>query len=142
EDAIDDVPAEEWRDRNGKDWSLADHVAHLAGWFVEGARALETHAAIGRWPEMPPEGIDAFNERQVLEARDASPDVLRERFTAGRDRLRAAVRAMSDEEWLDPEGFSWAYEDLHGHVRAHHAMIGPWIAQRSWPQPRAEPGQP
>ena len=37
---------------------------------------------------------------------------------------------MRDDEWLDPEGFSWAYEDLHGHVRAHHAMIGPWAGPR------------
>jgi hypothetical protein len=46
---------------------------------------------------------------------------------------------MTDEEWLDPEGFSWAYEDFHGHVRAHSAMIGPWVARRSWPSPAARP---
>jgi hypothetical protein len=54
------------------------------------------------------------------------------------DRLWAAIRAMRDDEWLDPEGFSWAYEDLHGHVRAHHAMIGPWAARLGWP-PAANP---
>jgi hypothetical protein len=42
---------------------------------------------------------------------------------------------MTDDEWLDPEGFSWAYEDLHGHIRAHHAMIGPWAARLGWPAP-------
>jgi hypothetical protein len=40
---------------------------------------------------------------------------------------------MTDDEWLDPEGFSWAYEDLHGHVRIHLAMIGPWAARARWP---------
>jgi hypothetical protein len=45
---------------------------------------------------------------------------------------------MRDDEWLDPEGFSWAYEDLHGHVRAHNAMIGPWAARLGWP-PAANP---
>jgi hypothetical protein len=46
---------------------------------------------------------------------------------------------MTDDEWLDPEGFSWAYEDLHGHVRAHHAMIGPWAARIAWPSSATNP---
>jgi hypothetical protein len=40
---------------------------------------------------------------------------------------------MPDDAWLDPEGFGWAYEDLHGHVRAHLAMIGPYAARARWP---------
>ena len=32
---------------------------------------------------------------------------------------------MTDDGLARPEGFSWAYEDLHGHVRAHLAMIAP-----------------
>jgi hypothetical protein len=54
--------------------------------------------------------------------------------------VRAASRDdWADEEWLDPEGFSWACEDFHGHVRAHSAMIGPWVARRSWPSRAAGP---
>jgi hypothetical protein len=60
---------------------------------------------------------------------------LRARYATALARLRAAIEAMTDDEWLDPEGFSWAYEDLHGHVRAHHAMIGPWAARLDWPSP-------
>src|SRR5262245_14651844 len=127
------VPDDEWSLPVGPAWSFADHVAHLAGWFDEGAIALETHSQGGPWREMPPEGVDAFNDRQVRAARGADPGELRDRFDAGRARLRAAVAAMTEEEWLDPEGFSWAYEDLHGHVRAHHAMVGPWVARRHWP---------
>jgi hypothetical protein len=132
------VPDEAWALPTGQPWSFGDHVAHLAGWFVEGARALETHRSVGRWREMPPEGVDAFNDRQVRGARGTSPAELRERYAAGRDRLLAAVEGMTDEEWLDPQGFSWAYEDLHGHVRAHHAMIGPWAARIGWPPARPE----
>ena len=82
---------------------------------------------------MPPEGVDAFNDRQVRSARGTRPKELRAQYVAGRDRLRRAVDGMTDAEWLDAEGFSWAYEDLHGHVRTHLAMIGPWIARRDWP---------
>ena len=74
-------------------------------------------------------------EMPALEARSTLNFPVRERFSSGRDRLRAAVGRMSDDEWLDPQGFSWAYEDLHGHVRAHHAMIGPWAARIDWPEP-------
>ena len=135
---------ESWARPSGGDWTFADHVAHLAGWFEEGAEALEGHRAGRGWRELPPEGIDAFNDREVRAARGASPGELRRRFAAGRERLETAIAAMTDDEWLDPEGFSWAYEDLHGHVRAHHAIIGPWLARVGWPPapgsaPRPEP---
>jgi hypothetical protein len=116
-------------------WSLADHVAHLGGWFEEGAAALEAHRSGGGWVDLPAEGLDAFNARQIRAARGTPPAELRQRYAAGAARLRAAIEAMTDDEWLDPEGFSWAYEDLHGHVRAHHAMIGPWAARLGWPSP-------
>jgi hypothetical protein len=133
------VPDTAWTVPTGEPWTFADHVAHLAGWFEEGAQALEAHRPGKPWADLPPEGVDAYNERQVRAARGTSPDDLRRAYATGADRLRAAIRAMRDDEWLDPEGFSWAYEDLHGHVRAHHAMIGPWAARLGWPPAAARP---
>lgn len=132
------LPAVAWQ-RPGATpgWSVADHVGHLARWFEEGAAALEEHGRTGRWAETPAEGLDAWNERQAAILRGTPADALLARFDAGRLRLRAAVAAMSDAEWRDPEGFSWAYEDLHGHVRAHLAMIGPWAVRSGWPAARA-----
>jgi hypothetical protein len=127
------VPDDAWAAPTGEPWTFADHVAHLAGWFEEGARALEAHRSGKPWADLPPEGVDAYNDRQVRVARGTPPGDLRRLYGAGADRLRAAIRAMRDDEWLDPEGFSWAYEDLHGHVRAHYAMIGPWAARLGWP---------
>jgi hypothetical protein len=135
------TPDAAWSEPSDAAWTLADHVAHLAGWFDEGARALAEHrVAPGPWMDLPAEGLDAFNDRQVRAARGTTPEELRGRYAAGQARLRAAIRAMTDAEWLDPEGFSWAYEDLHGHVRAHSAMIGPWAARSGWPPPAARPG--
>lgn len=134
------VPDEAWTAPTDGAWTLSDHVAHLAGWFDAGAGALEAHHRDGgAWTDLPPEGLDAWNERQVRAARGSSPAVLREQYAAGLARLEGAIAALTDEEWLDPEGFSWAYEDLHGHVRAHHAMIGPWAARRAWPAPPSAP---
>jgi hypothetical protein len=127
------IPDERWSEPTDGDWTIADHVAHLTSWFVEGTRALEGHRPGATWADLPPEGIDAFNDRQVRAARGTPPEELRARFDAGLERMRAATTALSDDDWLDPEGFSWAYEDLHGHVRAHLAMIGPWVARMDWP---------
>ena len=136
------TPDDAWTDPTDGDWTIADHVAHLAGWFDEGRRALAGHRPGGPWADLPPEGLDAFNDRQVRAARGSLPHELRRRYGAGEARLREAIVAMADEEWLDPEGFSWAYEDLHGHVRAHWAMIGPWAARRSWPAPAVAAAPP
>jgi hypothetical protein len=132
--ALAETPDERWTAPTDGEWTFADHVAHLAGWFEVGAEALERHRVGRGWPELPPDGIDAYNGRQVRGSRGAPPSELRGRFAAGRKRLEAAIGAMTEDEWLDPEGFSWAYEDLHGHVRAHHAMIGPWLARSGWPE--------
>jgi hypothetical protein len=143
ENLMTSTPDDDWTEPTDGDWTLADHVAHLAGWFEEGARALDAHRTIrGPWTDLPAEGLDAFNDRQVRAARGTAPAELRRRYVSGLARLRSAIEAMTDDEWLDPEGFSWAYEDLHGHIRAHSAMIGPWLARRAWPstaRPAARP---
>lgn len=115
-------------------WTVADHIGHIAAWFDEAAEALEQHRSAGTWRAVPAAGIDAWNEAQVRRARGTPVADLLRRFEAGHGRLRAAVAAMSDAEWLDPEGFSWAYEDLHGHVRTHLASIGPYAAAIGWPR--------
>jgi len=114
-------------------WTVADHVGHLAAWFDMAADALDEHRRTGTWRTVPAEGIDAWNDTQVRAMRGTPVAALLRRYEAGRDRLRAAVAAMSDAEWLDPDGFSWAYEDLHGHVRSHLASIAPYAATADWP---------
>ena len=106
QEAIDAVPDPAWTLGTNGDWTLADHVAHLAGWFNEGAAALEGHRAGRPWADLPAEGLDAFNARQVQAARGTPPAELRAQFSAGLARLRAATAAMTDAEWLDPDGFS------------------------------------
>ena len=128
--AIDDA---DWDRPTDGDWTVADHVAHIGGWFELGAEALDAHVAGTAWADIPAEGLDVFNDRQVRAARGTSPAELRRRYAKGLERLRTAIGAMTDDEWLDPEGFSWAYEDLHGHIRTHLAMIGPWVARAGWP---------
>jgi len=114
-------------------WTVADHVGHLAAWFEEAAGAIGEHRPGAPWRPLPPEGVDAWNAADAARRRGTPPETLRAAWEAGRDRLIGVVRAMPDDAWLDPEGFGWAYEDLHGHVRAHLAMIGPYAARARWP---------
>jgi len=134
DELVEALPAHAWTDRQvTPGWTIADHVGHLAAWFDETVRVLEEHRRSGRWLALPAEGVDAWNDERVARTRGTGRAELLDRFAASRRRLEAAVRAMSVEEWLDPEGFSWAYEDLHGHLRAHLAMIGPAAARAGWP---------
>jgi hypothetical protein len=114
-------------------WTLRDHVGHLADWMGEGARAIDVHRETGVWLSDPDEGIDAWNERHVAATRQASPEETLARYDAARGRLLEAVGTLSVEELRSPDGWSWAYDCQHGHVRKHLAMVGRWCATTSWP---------
>jgi hypothetical protein len=47
--------------------------------------------------------------------------------------------AMDGGELASPEAGYWTYECLHGHVRAHLAMIGPWCIRAGSSQPAGGP---
>ena len=134
ESTIRALPIEAWTAAEvTPGWTVADHVGHIAAWFGIAAEALEEHRRAGTWRAVPAEGIDVWNDAQVRATRGTPVTELLRRYEAGHGRLRAAVAAMSDAEWLDPDGFSWAYEDLHGHVRTHLASIARYAATIAWP---------
>ena len=81
----------------------------------------------------PEEGIDAWNERHVAATRGETPAAVLARYDAGRAALLAAVETLSIEDLRSPDGWSWAYDCLHGHVRKHLAMFGRWCALADWP---------
>jgi len=134
DEVIRTVPPDAWEVPDlTPGWMLKDHVAHMAAWFDEAADAIDSHVRDGGWRPGPPEGVDAWNARAADRDRGLSRPAVLERFDRGRLRLIAAVRALPIEELREPEGWSWAYEDLHGHVRAHLAMVGPFCATVAWP---------
>lgn len=131
---VRDLPSDRWvRAEVTPGWTVRDHVAHLADWMDEGARAIAVHRDSGTWLSDPEEGIDAWNERHVVARRDESPATTIARYDSARSRLLAAVASMTVEELRSPDGWSWAYDCHHGHVRKHLAMIGRWCATSAWP---------
>jgi len=111
-------------------WDLADHVGHLADWADEGTRAIDIYLRGGEWLSDPEEGIDPWNERMagLARARGETPADVLARYDRARAGLLAAVGRLSVDDLRSPDGWSWAYDCLHGHVRKHVAMIGPWAA--------------
>jgi hypothetical protein len=134
DEVIRPVPFDRWEEIGPTpDWTLKDHVAHLARWFEEGASVIERHRQTGAWQPALTDGLDAWNAREVAAARELTPAEALSRFDAGQRQLQAAAAAMAPDELASPEAGEWTYECLHGHVRAHLAMVGPWCAQRDWP---------
>lgn len=114
-------------------WTLRDHVAHLADWLEEGSRALAVHERTGEWLADPEEGVDAWNDRMVARSRMASPAEVLARYDAARRQFHDRVARLSTEDLRSADGWSWAFDCLHGHDRKHLAMIGPWCAALDWP---------
>jgi len=114
-------------------WTLRDHVAHLADWMDEGARAIDVYHDSGVWLSDPEEGVDAWNEKHVAERRHESPPETLARYDAAHARLLAAARSMTVEELRSPDGWSWVYDCHHGHIRKHLAMAGRWCIATTWP---------
>jgi hypothetical protein len=115
-------------------WTLRDHVGHLADWADEGARVVVGHRTGDDWPSDPDEGIDAWNEREVEAHRGETPAATLARYDAATARMQAAAGALPIDELRSPDGWSWTYDCLHGHVRKHLALIGPWSARLDWPE--------
>ncbi len=131
-----DVPIDRWTvGEVTPGWTVRDHIAHLADWAEEGVRAIEVFHRDGEWLADPDEGIDAWNERKVELGRDEPAASTHARYERGRRALREAVDTIDIEALRSPDGWSWAYDCLHGHIRKHAAMLGPWCATAGWPDP-------
>ena len=113
-------------------WTLRDHVGHLADWAEEAVAAIDVYHRRGHWLADPDEGVDPWNERHVEAARAAGerPAEALARYDAARVALLAAIDTLSIDELRSPDGWSWAYDCLHGHTRKHLAMLGPWCVAR------------
>ena len=127
------VPLERWDEAElTPGWTLRDHVGHLADWASEGSRAIDQFHATGTWMADPPEGLDAWNERHVLASRAEPAAATLARYDARRVAFVDAVATLSTDDLRSPDGWSWAYDCLHGHLRKHLAMVGPWCARIGW----------
>jgi hypothetical protein len=135
------VPHDAWTGTElTEGWTLSDHVAHIADWAEDVVRAIDDFRESGIWPADPEEGIDAWNERHVALSRGAKPAEVLTRLDRELGRARAAIGTLTLDEVRSPDGWGWAYDCLHGHLRKHLALVGPWCAAARWPDPALEAG--
>jgi hypothetical protein len=138
EGLLGSVPLDQWRTIEvTPGWTINDHLAHLAHWAEEGARAIQIFRGGGWWLADPEEGIDAWNERMVAGSRSIDPATTLARYEQAREAIHAAVATLTLAELRSPDAWSWAYDCTYGHVRKHLAMLGPRCAAASWPDPTA-----
>ena len=116
-------------DAGGPDWSLAEHVGHIADWqelaVAYTARVLET----GEWPSISAydDGdFDTFNERRRQPWAALPRDAILARLEAARPRLLELAHALSADTIRTDPGWEWVYPTLHGHYLDHLAVIEPW----------------
>ncbi|HEX8938736.1 MAG TPA: maleylpyruvate isomerase N-terminal domain-containing protein [Candidatus Limnocylindrales bacterium] len=130
---LDDLPPDAWdapistSDAGGPDWTLLDHVAHLAAWQEE-AEGYVGRALAGRgWPRDEDYGdFDAFNEGLRTTWAELRPADVRTRLLASHGRLLALARRVPPAD-LRAAGWEWVFFGLHGHVLDHLAALEPAV---------------
>jgi hypothetical protein len=129
DDAAWHLPGAAPSDAGGADWSLAEHVGHIADWQELAIDYVAVAIDTGRWPsEEAYDGgdFDSYNERRREPwASMPSADIL-DRLGAARPRLIDAARRLSDDEIRAEPAWDWVYFTLHGHYLDHLRVIEPW----------------
>lgn len=133
-----------------RDWSITDHMAHIAVW-MDGIRGgLEGRS---RWAIMgadgPPEAGDFDTLNEVLRAPHAakSPAEVRAWLDASHAAIVTKLRSLSIEELRRPYShyqpdearddadqpfLNWIAGDTYAHYEEHQAWITAALSERGW----------
>lgn len=123
-----------------RDWSAADHMAHIAVW-MEGI--LAAFDGVSRWRAMGggppgPEGFDGLNEQLRTPHAAKSPAEVRAWLDTTHQHMLAKLRGMTIEELRRPYGhyqpdevrddagepfLNWVVGDTYGHYDEHRDWI-------------------
>src|SRR5688572_16940095 len=129
DDAAWHLPGAAPSDAGGPDWSLAEHIGHIADWQELAADYIPVAIATGRWPsddDYDGGDFDRYNERRRAPWTTMSAEAIVARLTAARARLLAAARQLTAETIRGHEAWGWVYFVLHGHYLDHLAVVEPW----------------
>ncbi|HET8784853.1 MAG TPA: maleylpyruvate isomerase N-terminal domain-containing protein [Candidatus Limnocylindrales bacterium] len=119
-------------DAGGPDWSLAEHVGHLADWQELAIDYIGTALQTGRWPsddDYDGGDFDRFNERRRAPWTTMPRAAIIARLGAARPRLLEAARRLSLDVLRGDDAWGWVYMTLHGHYLDHLGVIEPWADQ-------------
>ncbi len=132
-DGLDDeawhLPGAAPSDAGGPDWSLAEHVGHIADWQELAIDYVGVALETGRWPsarDYDDGDFDRYNERRRAPWTTMSSNAIVDRLATARPRLLAAASRLPDGTVRSDAGWAWTYPVLHGHYLDHLAVIEPW----------------
>lgn len=129
DDAAWSLPGAAPSDAGGPDWSLLDHVGHVADWQEIGFDYVTRAAAGGRWPtDDDYEGgdFDRFNEARRAPWARLAPAEIRRRLAVGHERLLGVVEALPMDTIRGDAAWGWVHMILHGHTLDHLGIVEPW----------------
>jgi hypothetical protein len=131
-DAAWHLPGAAPSDAGGPDWSLAEHIGHIADWQELAIDYTRRATETGRWPserDYDDGNFDTFNERRREPWASMPRDEILARLGAARPRLVVIAQGLSPEAIRSDEAWDWVYPALHGHYLDHLAVIEPWTAE-------------
>jgi hypothetical protein len=126
------LPGAARSDAGGPDWSLAEHVGHLADWQELAIDYIATAGSTGRWPsddDYDGGDFDRFNERRRAPWTTMPATSIVGRLAVSRPRLLASTQRLPLETIRSDAAWGWIYSTLHGHYLDHLAVIEPWADQ-------------
>jgi hypothetical protein len=129
DDAAWHLPGAAPSDAGGPDWSLAEHVGHLADWQELAIDFVATAERTGDWPsddDYDGGDFDRFNERRRAPWTTMPAAAIVGRLSTARPRLLEAAGRLRLDTIRSDAAWGWVYMTLHGHYLDHLAIIEPW----------------
>ncbi|HMQ31797.1 MAG TPA: DinB family protein [Chloroflexaceae bacterium] len=133
-----------------RDWSVADHMAHLAVWMdgiIAAFDGTSRWAAMGADGPTGATGFDELNERLRAPHAGKSPAEARAWLEATHERMAARLRGMTMEQLRRPYShyqpgearddagapfLEWVVGDTYSHYDEHRGWIEAALRQRGW----------
>ena len=116
-------------DAGGPDWSLAEHVGHIADWLELAIDYTERAIATGVWPsddDYDDGNFDTYNERRREPWASMPSDEIVRRLEGARQRMLPIAHRVTAETIREEPAWSWVYPAIHGHYLDHLPVIEPW----------------
>jgi hypothetical protein len=129
DDAAWHLPGAAPSDAGGPDWSLAEHVGHIADWQELAIEYTTRAIGTGEWPhdsDYDGGNFDTYNERRREPWASLPRDAILTRLAAARPRLLELAHGLTAETVRVDPAWEWLYFTLHGHYLDHLAVIEPW----------------
>lgn len=119
-------------------WTVKEMLAHLAFWEETSLPVIQTlyrggaELPVERWyggtdlelaPDAPWPDADTHNAREARWARSHSSAEVLQRLTQARQKLKAVLATVTDEEGHGPIGSQWSGEEICRHIDHHLAQV-------------------